>query len=242
MNRFSFAKLDANSRRHGRVWQVLSTLCLAGAGASLTAALAFALGASGGFGTGSASTGSVTLGLNAPATTVCTYSNLSPGDLTGAQSCALSVTYTGSLSAYGSLTVALQSKAGSGGTKLYDGTNTSGLTLSISDGHKTFTVPTGAGTTGGSCPAGFTCWTSSNELAGWYTGATPNLIFTNTSSAVTWTVTPLFPKGVLNPYQGGTATLTLTAQAVQSAGNTLPAACTTSTIGTPCSGAGFGWS
>jgi hypothetical protein len=215
---------------------------LAGAVGALVAGVAVAyLNVSpGGSGIGSASTGSVSLAINAPATYACTFGALKPGDLTGAagQTCSFSVAYTGSIQAYVSLTVAIQSNAGVGAGKqpLYDGTNTTGLTFKITDaGGKTYTVPTGTGTTGGACPAGFTCWTAANDLAATYTpGAT--LTFSNTNTA-TWTVTPLFQKGVGNAYEGGTAALTLTAQAVQGApANPLPASCTTSTIGQPCAG------
>jgi hypothetical protein len=223
-------------------WRGLYVVAVASAVAALVAGLAAAYLTTTGSGTGSASTGSVAMSVNAPATHTCTYSSLSPGNLTGSVTCAFSVTYTGSISAFASLTVAIQSKAGSGGHLLYDGTNTSGLTLSISDGHHAFTVPTGAGATGGSCPATFTCWTTANDLAAWYSGSTPNLTFAN-ANAVTWTVTPLFPAWVKNPYQGGTATLTLTAHAVQAPANPLPAGCTTSTIGQPCPASGtFTWS
>jgi hypothetical protein len=224
-------------------WRGAYVVVLVAAVGALVAGIAYASLTATGSGTGSASTGSVSLSVNASATTTCTYPTLKPGDLTGtaAEKCALSVTYTGSISAFVSLTVAIQSKAGSGGHLLYDGTNTNGLTFSITDGHNTFTVPTGAGTTGSPCPAGYTCWTASNELAAWY-GGSGTLTFTS-GDAVTWTVTPLFPKTVGNTYQGAAASLTLTALAVQAPANPLPATCTTSTIGQSCPASGsFAWS
>lgn len=228
----------------GRSWRWRGTyfagLVLAVAG--LVTGLASATLNATGSGTGSASTGSVALSINAAATRTCTYGSLLPGDLSGSATCALSVTYTGSLPAFVSLTVQIRSMAGPGGSSLYNGTNTSGLTLSISDGHRRFTVPAGTGRSGGSCPSGFTCWTAPYDLAAWYSGATPNLTFSAGDSA-TFTVTPLFPKTVGNAYQGGTATVNLTAQAVQAAVNPLPAGCTTTTIGQPCPGTGtFTWS
>lgn len=196
-------------------------------------------------GTGSASTGSVAMRINAPATHACSYGSLLPGELTGSATCTLSVTYTGSISAYLSLTVQVQSKAGAGGDLLYDGTNTSGLTLSISDGHNNFTAPTGSGTTGGSCPAGCTCWTAANDLAAWYSNGTPSLTFSN-GDGLTFAVTPLFPGTVGDARQGGAATVTLTVQAVQAPANPLPVApvaCTVFTIGQPCPASGtFTWS
>lgn len=211
------------------------------AAAGLVTGLASATLTATGSGTGSASTGSVLMGVNSAATRTCGYSSLLPGDLAGSATCALSVTYTGTLTAFMSLTVQVQAKAGPGGATLYNG-NTSGLTLSISDGHSSFTVPTGPGTTGGSCPAGLTCWTTANDLAAWYGSATPHLIF-SAGNSVTFTVTPSFPKAAGNGYQGGTATLALTAQAVQAPGDPLPSGCTTVTIGQPCPASGtFTWS
>lgn len=226
--------------RRSRRWRKLYFAGLAAAVGAIGGGVAFATLTANGTGPGSAATSSVTIG--APVVSTCTYPHLEPGD--SMSNCSMGVTYTGATSAWMSLTVMLQAKAGTiGGAKpLYDGTNSSGLTLSISDGHRSFTVPTGAGVAGGSCPIGYTCWTAANDLAAWYSGSTPNLSFANGKS-VTWTVTPVFLRGAGNPYQGSTATLTLTAQAVQSAVNPLPASCTTSTIGQPCPASGlFAWS
>jgi hypothetical protein len=238
-------RVTERTRGTGRSWRWrgLYVIGLAAALGAVVAGVTFGYLSASGSGSGSASTGGVAVSINAPATHTCTYTALVPGNLTGSATCALSVTYTGSISAFMSLTVAVQSKAGPGGHTLYDGSGNAGLTLSISDGHHAFTVPTGAGTTGGSCPVGFTCWTTANDLAVWYSGTAPNLTFTSASPAVTWTVTPLFPKTVGNTYQGATAALTLTAQAVQAPANPLPAACTTSTIGLSCpASGGFAWS
>ena len=231
----------AGARRSWR-WRGLYFAGVMLAAAGLVTGLASAtLNATGG-GTGSASTGSVVLGINAAATRTCSYGSLLPGDLTGAAPCALSVTYTGTLTAFLSLTVQVQAKAGPGGSALYNG-NAGGLTLAISDGHNSFTVPAGPDTTGGSCPSGFTCWTAANDLVAWYSvGAAANLKFSSGDSA-TFTVTPGFPKTAGNGFQGGTAAVTLTAQAVQAPGNPLPPGCTTSTIGEPCPASGtFTWS
>jgi hypothetical protein len=229
----------AASRRTRRLRRLGLASVAAGA-AALVAGVVYAFLQASGGGFGSASTGSVSIG--SPATTACTVTNLAPGDLTGSQHCSFGVTYSGSVSAYMSLTVEIQATSGSGGSLLYNGTNTSGLTLSISDGHNTFAVPTGAGTVGGTCPAGKRCWTASNDLAAWYSGSTPSLAF-GSGNAVTWTVTPLFAKTAGNGYQGGGATVKLTAQAVQAAANPLPASCTTSTVGQACPASGtFTWS
>jgi len=217
------------------------------AGAVLTAAglvtgLASATLTATGSGTGSAAAGSVAVSLNSAATHTCAYGSLLPGGLTGAATCALSVTYTGTLPAFLSLTVQVQAKAGQGGAPLYTGDG-GGLTLSVSDGHRSFTVPSGPGVTGGSCPAGFTCWTAANDLAAWYGGdGAPNLTFP-AGTPVTFTVTPGFARTTGNSFQGGTAAVTLTAQAVQAAGNALPSGCGIATIGQPCPpGGAFTWS
>ena len=238
------ALLDGTTRADaGRRAQRFRTLGLASVAAgigALVTSIVYALLTLNGGGTGSATTGSVSLGT--PVSTTCNVANLSPGDLTGSRTCSLATTYTGSLPAYMSLTVQIQSTKGIGAKPLFDGTNTTGLTLSISDGHRNFTVPTGAGSTGGSCPVGYTCWSASNDLAATYSGSTPNLTFSN-GNAVTFTVTPLFAKATGNPYQGASATVTLTAQAVQAGANSLPAGCTTSTIGHPCPATpSFSWS
>lgn len=227
-----------------RRWRALFVIGLVAANLALIAGLAFAFFSTTGTGTGTAQVGTVALTENGPpATHSCNYSDIVPGDLPGspAGTCALSVTFRGIGPAWVSLSIGVQSQAGNGGSTLYDGSGTNGLTLSISDGTNAYTVPAGPGTTGGSCPNGFTCWTAPNDLAAWYSPG-PSLGFTNGKS-VTWTVTPQFPTSVTNPYQGASATVTLSAQAVQAPGNPLPAGCTTSTIGTPCpTGGRFSWS
>ena len=227
-------------------WRGAYVVVLVAAVGALVAGVAYAALTANGSGTGSASTGSVALSVNASATNTCTYSALTPGSLTGSTTCALSVTYTGSISAYVSLTVRIQSKAGSGvgAHTLYDPTTGNGTDLLDQRRPQLLHRPDGAGTTGpATAPAGSTCWTSDDELAAWYSGSTPNLTFANGDSAVTWTVTPLFPTSAGNAYQGATASLTLTAQAVQAPANPLPAECTTSTIGQSCPASGsFAWS
>ena len=232
------ASLTTGARRVRRL-RSFGLASAAAAAVALAGGVAYAVLTTFGGGAGSASTGTVRIG--SPVTATCNVTNLVPGALSGATTCSFGVTYSGALPAFMSLTVQVQSTHGSGGGTLYAG-NTSGLTLSISDGHATYTVPAGAGTTGGTCPAGRTCWTASNDLAAWYSGATPNLAFSNGKS-VTWTVTPTFPKSAGNAFQGSGATVTLTAQAVQTGANPLPASCTTATVGTPCPASGtFTWS
>ena len=231
------------SRRRLRIAAIAALI--AGA-AALVGGVVHAVLTATGSGSGFASTASLALTVNTPATFACTLPDIKPGDLPSPTSlphtCQMSVQYSGSIQAFVSLTVQIQSQAGTGGTPLYDGTNSTGLTLSISDGHNTFVVPTNPGSTGGSCPAGFTCWTASNDLAATYSGSTPSLAFSNGNTA-TWTVTPVLQTTVGSAYMGGTALVLITAQAVQAPANALPSGCTTSTIGRPCpASGGFSWS
>ena len=222
-------------------WRVSVVVGLFVTSGALATGLAYGFFSSPGSGYGSASVGTLKLSVNSPASVTCNYPMLSPGDLTGPAKCSLAVDYTGTIPAYVSLTVAISSQAGVGGSPLYDGTNVSGLTFSISDGQHNFTVPVGAGTTTAPCPAGFTCWTSPNDLAAWYSGPTTNLAFTASSPTTVWTVTPLFPTSAGNTYQGASANLVLTASAV-SIGTPLPTACNILTIGQSCPASGsFTW-
>ena len=104
------------SARKRRVARVAASLAIVVGVLGLGAGIAFAF-----FSDSSSSPannlalGTVALSLNDSQSSTCNYSSLDPGDLTGSTTCALSVTYTGTLSAYVSLTVAIQSEAGSGG-------------------------------------------------------------------------------------------------------------------------------
>lgn len=231
---------DPTPARPRRLRRWLPAACLTAAVATLGAGLAQAFLSSSGTGTGSATTGTVGVDPLQIVQKTCQFSTLTPGDLTGADTCSLQATYTGNVPAWESLTVEVQAPTGAA---LYDGSGTHGLLLAITDdGGNSFTVPLGAGTTGGSCPAGDTCWTTLNDLAAWYSGGTPSLTFTNGDTA-TWMVTPSFPSTSGNAYQSASATVTLTVNAVQSQGNDLPLTCTTSTIGRPCPAAPpFAWS
>jgi hypothetical protein len=225
-----------------RRWRLGVGVSLVLGSVSLVSGLAFALFSSAGTGDGTAIVGTLNLGLDTPASSSCDFSSLSPGDLTGSPACDLSVHYSGTVPAYVSLSVEINAKPGSGGTPLYDGTNTSGLSLVISDGHHDFVVPTGPGATGGSCPTGETCWSSPNDLAAWYQGGSPRLVFLGSSPNVTWTVTPTFSRTSGNAFEGASAQLTLRVQAVQSWPVGLPLGCSASTIGQSCPANGsFGW-
>jgi hypothetical protein len=225
-------------------WRGAYVVVLVAAVGALVAGIAYGALTASGLGTGSASTGSVTLTTTASHTCSYTTPPLTPG--TSMTACSFQVTYGGSISAYVGLDVLIETTKGSGvgAHTLYDGSNSTGLTFSIIDnGGKSFTVPTSATTCPAGAPAGSICYELDDELAAWYGGSTPSLTFTNTSPAVTWTITPNFPKTAGNAYQGATASLVLTALAVQAPANALPGTCTTSTIGKSCPANGsFAWS
>ena len=131
------ATVTSSERSRGRTsrrWRLLGAIALVAGVAAAAAGVAYGLLPTTGAGSGSASTGSVSLSIGQPVGQKCSYTSLSPGDLPASTNCSLTVTYTGSISAYVSLTVVIQSKAGSGSGRksLYDGTNTSGLSLSCS--------------------------------------------------------------------------------------------------------------
>ena len=178
-------------RRRPGGWPALYAAALVITAGGLVLGFAAAAEIVTGSGSGSASTGTVALRINGSGSRACDYGLLAPGDLTGSATCALSVRYRGSIRAHLSVTVRIMSKSDQGGKPLFDGTNTGGLTMMISDGHHSFTVPTGPGTRGGSCPARFTCWTARNDLAAAYRGGSPDLVFGDGDTA-TFTVTPLF--------------------------------------------------
>ncbi len=226
----------------GRPWRarVLYGIGLLVASCGLLAGFAAASQILHGSGTGLASAGTVTLHLNDSGSHVCDYGLLAPGDLTGTAHCTLSVTYRGSIPAYLALTIRISSKAGSGGSPLYDGSNSTGLTLRVKEGRHSFTVPTGPGSTGRPCRAGFSCWTAQDELAAPPSG-TASLRF-HRGDTVTFILTPRFAAGTGNAFQDGKAKVSLAVQAVQAPANPLPATCNASTIGQPCPASGtFTW-
>jgi hypothetical protein len=220
-------------------WRALFFGGLALTVSSLFAGMAYAYFTSTGSGSTQGYVGGFALTENGPpATRTCSYPHLVPGDLTGApaSACALSVIFAGTGTAFLSLDVLIETQAGSGGSTLYHA-NSAGLTFTITDdGGSSFAVPATPTTCPGTAPAGSTCYESDHELAAWYPGSNPG--FTNAKSA-TWTVTPSFPTTVQNPYQDGSAQMTLTAHAVQAEDNPVPGSCT---VGHPCpAGGGFTW-
>ena len=164
-------------------------------------------------------------------TSTCALSSIYPGEPLG--SCKLQVTYTGSISAYVGLDVVISTTSGSGGSVLYN-ENVAGLTFTLSDGTTNYDLPSGT--------------QMLDELAASsYPSGVPDAIFTSAAgqNSVTFTLTPTFATGQSSPdqYEGASASLTLTAHAVQAAHQVFPAGCTSGghpVIGVSCTG--LAWS
>jgi hypothetical protein len=180
--------------------------------------------------TNSFATGTVTEGSGG-LTSACVLSGIYPGEPVGI--CKLQVSYAGSLPVYIGLDVAITTASGVGGSVLYN-SNATGLTFTLSDGTTSYNLPSGAQVL--------------DELAASsYPSGVPDAVFTSAAgqNSVTFTLTPTFATGQSSPdqYEGASASVTLTAHAVQSAHNALPAACTSGghpIIGASCTG--LSWS
>lgn len=176
-----------------------------------------------------------TLTLTTDAIGACAVTDMAPGD--PPRKCMLALTYIGPLSAYLALDVLIETKAGSGGTDLYNPRGSNGLTISITDNQGTPVTYEGA-STATTCPSGVPsgtlCYQADNELIG--TSAFSN------GTAITVTIAASLPLAAGNGYQDGRAQVVLTAHAVQAKNNSL--ACTTTpTAGRTCRPRGsFAWS
>jgi hypothetical protein len=177
--------------------------------------------------------GAVTL-VNSAITT-CPVSGLLPG--ASPQTCTFTATYSGSASAYLAADVLIETQAGSGGSKLYDpsdSANDLAITITSSSPSVTYTAPTSPTTCPGSAPGGSTCYELDNELV-----ATTAF----SSAAVTFSVAAAVPATSTTGYQGGAAQIILTTHAVQSGGGNALSCTTTPAAGSPCAASGsFNWS
>lgn len=227
--------------RVGRKWRLIAAITLATAVAAIAGGLAYGFLNVNGSGTGSASTGSVSFGT--PVQSTCNYSKMVPGDAIGP--CTLAVTYSGSLTAYEALSVLIETKAGTaaGARTLFDPATGNGLTMTLKDNQSspvTYTIPTTIAGCPGSAPAGSTCYELDHELVSTSAVSSPN--------PVTFTLTPVFAKTTKNPYEGGTASVILTVNAVQAPANSLSCSSTAPSVsppsaGKPCTQSGtFSWS
>jgi hypothetical protein len=152
--------------------------------------------------------------------TTCDVSNAAPGYIP--QPCVYTVTNGGDLPVYMQLDISITSAAGAGGTPLYDGT-ASGLGVSVTslgthNGIKAYTVPT------------VTPYNATNLGVPNGTGASGSSWVFQPGETATFTMLASLPSWSDNAYQGGTATVKLSAHAVQSDNNQCYAsACSTAT-------------
>lgn len=174
-----------------------------------------------------------TVTLSNSSVTNCPVSNLLPNAT--AVTCTFTTTYAGPASAYLAVNVLVETQAGTGGTKLFNPSDSSHdlqLTITSSSPTVTYTVPSAATTCPGGAPSGSACYELDNELI-----STSAL----TSASVAFSVSVKLPTTSTTGYQGGAAQVLLTTHAVQSGNNTL--SCTTTTAGSPCTPSGsFSWS
>jgi hypothetical protein len=178
------------------------------------------------------SAGRVTLANSAIAN--CPVSNLLPNNT--AVTCTFTTTYAGPAPAYLAVNVLIETQAGTGGTNLYnpsDSSNDIQVTVSSSSPSVTYTVPATATTCPGGSPSGSSCYELDHELV-----STSSV----TSAAVGFSVSAKLPASSSTGYQGGAAQVILTTSAVQSGNNAL--SCTaTPAAGSPCTPSGaFKWS
>lgn len=216
-------------------------IVLGAAAASLAAGVALAFLSVDGSGTGTATTGTVRFG--APVSSSCSYSKMAPGDVVGP--CTLSVSYSGSLSAYEALSVLVETTAGTGtgARTLYDPATGGGMTFSLKDDQTSpvaYLLPTAVSACPTAAPAGTTCYELDDEVLSATPVASPH--------AVTFTLSPTFARSTSNRYQGGSATVVLTVVAVQAPANGISCSATPPSVspptpGKPCAASGsFGWS
>ena len=168
-----------------------------------------------------------TVSLSNTASSACAATNVAPGK--PISDCTLTVTYGGTTPGYMGLDIFIAAKAGSGGNRLYNPSDsTHDLDVTISDGSTPFTIPA----TGTTCPTtgtyttlnGYTCYELDNELVSLSTFSNGNTR-TFTTSASLPTGTP----AAENPYQGGTAAVLLSVHAAQ-AGNQTLGTCTAGAV------------
>lgn len=163
-----------------------------------------------------------TVTLTKVSTDTCTFDNMNPGDTS--PTCSYTVDYTGSVQAFLLLNVSTSSQAGSGGTPLLDGTAT-GLQVNINDAAAADNAP-GTGPNSNqmfsigsvSCSSPTTCSSSAPDQEVLYNSSNTHNWVTYGQNA-TFDVSGYLPLTAGNGYQGGSATVTLTAWAIQVANN-----------------------
>lgn len=169
--------------------------------------------------------GSVTLISTALGT--CSVSNMLPGS-SSTTPCKLKATYGGTVSAYLGLDVLVATKAGNGGTNLYNpGDSSNDLQITITDDQSpsvTYVTPLTSFGSSISCPSpynsgGYTCYQITDLLVS-------KSSFSNASSPVTFSTSVSLPATTTTGYRGGAAAIAVTAHAVQSSNNGSTSTCT----------------
>lgn len=176
------------------------------------------------------SAGTVT--LNANATSTCSTATLLPGQSAGP--CTLAATYLGSSPAYLGLDVIVATKAGSGGSPLYNPSDSAhDLQITVSDSQSPpvsyVTGSTNFGAALPSCPSGLSITSGSTcyELTGLLVSTSP---FTSSSPTDTFSTSVTLPATSGSSYQGGSAQVVLLVHAA-SADNQSLSGCS---AGTSC--------
>lgn len=200
-------------------------LVAAGYAVSVAAVAALVTGVTYGFlsATASSQSSSFTAGTVTQSnvlTGACSVSNLLP---TGAaQNCGtLKVTYGGNVPGYLALDVLVETQAGSGGAKLFNGAND--LQVAISSSSPTvasYTVPVSANsvTCPGTAPLNSSCYAVYDDIV----STSP---LTSSSPQVTFSTSVTLPTSSPSADQGGAAQIILTAHAVQSGNNGTTVGC-----------------
>jgi len=232
--------MEIGPKRKRRLLMVVAALTTLAALATLVAGVTLGLFSSTvSSGDNTITAGTVTVGLDPGGTQVtCAVTGVVPGDSSTGygsgsatkQQCRFDVKYTGSVSAYLGLDVAVTSP-NVATNALYDQT-ASGLQLLIKDGTPV-TYVNGTSYIDASGAAQPLTSSASNLLVS--TGTVSN------GTTKSFRLDYLLPSTAGNTYQGGDAKIVLTFHAVQAANNTLNSSCTTA--GRQCpAGNGFLWS
>jgi hypothetical protein len=167
------------------------------------------------------SSGTVTL-LSGGTSGTCTATALVPNGVP--TTCSLKVSYTGSIPGWLGLGIFIATTSGSGGENLYNPSATDNHPIfSVADTNSVaYTLPTAVLS---SCPSG--PYSTYNRC---YQTASPLLVstavITTSSPTVTFTVSITIPTNNASAYQGGTAAVVITAQAVQASNNGSTTGCT----------------
>lgn len=211
-------KRDGGGSRKRRLLLATGSAAILAAAATLSAGATFGLfRATTTTQTNHVSSGTVTLASDTSGT--CNATNMLPG--ASPTSCTLKATYSGNVPAYLGLDVLIETQAGSGGTRLFNPTDsTNDLQVTITDNQGspvTYVVPTTATTCPGGAPTGSTCYELDNEIV--------RLASVPASTAITFTTSASIPTISATGYQNGAAQIILTAHAVQAGNNGSTATC-----------------